>query len=139
MSFDEPMILVTEEGKERETIIRLARVGFDKIEGYLLGGYPAWQKAGEPTDMIINVEADELAMDMPFDENLVVVDVRKETEYASEHIKEALNIPLNDLTDPGSMANLEDRHNIYVHCAGGYRSVIAASLIKKQGIHNLRN
>lgn len=139
LSFDEPMILVTEEGKERETIVRLARVGFDKIEGYLLGGYPAWQKAGEPTDMIINVEADELAMDMPFDENLVVVDVRKETEYASEHIKEALNIPLNDLTDPGSMANLEDRHNIYVHCAGGYRSVIAASLIKKQGIHNLRN
>lgn len=139
LSFDEPMILVTEEGKERETIIRLARVGFDKIEGYLLGGYPAWQKAGEPTDMIINVEADELAMDMPFDENLVIVDVRKETEYASEHIKEALNIPLNDLTDPGSMANLEDRHNIYVHCAGGYRSVIAASLIKKQGIHNLRN
>ncbi|MCA6448539.1 MAG: MBL fold metallo-hydrolase [Chitinophagaceae bacterium] len=139
LSFDEPMILVTEEGKERETIVRLARVGFDKIEGYLLGGYSAWQEAGEPTDMIINVEADELAMDLPFDENLVVVDVRKETEYASEHIKEALNIPLNDLTDPGSMANLEDRHNIYVHCAGGYRSVIAASLIKKQGIHNLRN
>ncbi|MBR2649503.1 MAG: MBL fold metallo-hydrolase [Sediminibacterium sp.] len=139
LSFDEPMILVTEEGKERETIVRLARVGFDKIEGYLLGGYSAWQEAGEPTDMIINVEADELAMDLPFDENLVIVDVRKETEYASEHIKEAINIPLNDLTDPGSMANLEDRHNIYVHCAGGYRSVIAASLIKKQGIHNLRN
>lgn len=139
LPFDEPMILVTEEGKERETIVRLARVGFDKIEGYLLGGYNAWVKAGEPSDMIINVEADELAMDLPFDENLVIVDVRKETEYASEHIKEAINIPLNDLTDPGSMANLEDRHNIYVHCAGGYRSVIAASLIKKQGIHNLRN
>lgn len=139
LPFDEPMILVTDEGKERETIVRLARVGFDKIEGYLAGSYNAWQTAGEPTDMIISVEADELAMDMPFDENLVIVDVRKETEYGSEHIKEALNIPLNDLTDPGSMANLEERHNIYVHCAGGYRSVIAASLIKRQGIHNIRN
>ncbi|MBX9734227.1 MAG: MBL fold metallo-hydrolase [Chitinophagaceae bacterium] len=139
LPFDEPMILVTDEGKERETIVRLARVGFDKIEGYLAGSYNAWQTAGEPTDMIISVEADEVAMDMTFDENLVIVDVRKETEYGSEHIKEALNIPLNDLTDPGSMANLEERHNIYVHCAGGYRSVIAASLIKRQGIHNIRN
>jgi hydroxyacylglutathione hydrolase len=139
LPFDQPMIVITDEGKERETIVRLARVGFDKIEGFLQGSYKAWADAGEPTDMIVNVEADELAMDMPFDENLVIVDVRKETEYGSEHIKEALNIPLNDLTDPGSMANLEDRHNIYVHCAGGYRSVIAASLIKRQGIHNIRN
>jgi hydroxyacylglutathione hydrolase len=139
LPFDKPMIIVTDIGKERETIVRLARVGFDKIEGFLQGGYHAWVSAGEQTDMIINVEADELAMDMPFDENLVIVDVRKETEYGTGHIKEALNIPLHDLIDPGSMANLEDRHNIYVHCAGGYRSVIATSLIKRQGIHNLRN
>jgi hydroxyacylglutathione hydrolase len=139
LPFDKPMIIVTDIGKERETIVRLARVGFDKIKGFLQGGYHAWVSAGEQTDMIINVEADELAMDMPFDENLVIVDVRKETEYGAGHIKEALNIPLHDLTDPGSMANLEDRHNIYLHCAGGYRSVIASSLIKRQGIHNLRN
>ena len=78
-------------------------------------------------------------MDINFDEKLVVVDVRKETEYGDGHLKEAINIPLNDLTDVGNMADFEETDNIYVHCAGGYRSVIAASLIKKQGIHNLRN
>mgnify|MGYP001797942184 CR=1 FL=1 len=117
----------------------MARVGFEKIEGYLDGSYEAWVAAGEKIDMIIDVEADELAMDLPFDEHLVIVDVRKEPEFADGHIKEAVNIPLSDLVDPGSMANLDDNHNIYVHCAGGYRSGIASSLIKRQGIHNLRN
>ncbi|MBN8837314.1 MAG: MBL fold metallo-hydrolase [Sphingobacteriia bacterium] len=140
LPFDKTFLLVTEEGKEKETIIRLARVGFENFAGYLKGGYTAWKEAGERTDMIIDVEADELAMDIPFDENLVVIDVRKEAEFGSGHLKQATNIPLNDLaTDPGSMANLEDNQNIYVHCAGGYRSVIAASFIKRQGIHNLRN
>jgi hydroxyacylglutathione hydrolase len=139
LPFDKKMVLVTELGKEKETVIRLARVGFDKIEGYLEGGFEAWQAAGEPTDLIIDVEADELLMDIPFDDNLVIVDVRKETEFADGHIKEAVNIPLNTLTDPGSMANIEDPHNVYVHCAGGYRSVIATSMLKRQGIHNIRN
>ena len=133
------IVLVTEAGKEEESAIRLARVGFDKIIGYLQGGFEAWQKAGQKTDMIIDVEADELAMDLPFDDKLIVVDVRRETEFADGHIKNALNLPLNDLTDPGSMANFEDHQNLYVHCAGGYRSVIAASLLKRQGIHNIRN
>ena len=139
LPFDKTIILVTEKGKEKETVVRLTRVGFEKIEGYLQGGFEAWQTAGEPIDIIIDVEADELAMDIPFDENLVIVDVRKETEYADGHIKQALNIPLLELKDPASMANMEDTHNIYVHCAGGYRSVIASSLIKKEGIHNIRN
>lgn len=139
LPFDQPMVLVTEPGKEKESIVRLARVGFDKMEGYLNGGYASWQEAGEPIDMIIDVEADEVAMDISFDPNMVILDVRKATEYADGHIKEAINIPLNELTDPGSMTNLDDHHNIYVHCAGGYRSVIASSLIKRQGIHNIRN
>ncbi|MBH2005234.1 MAG: MBL fold metallo-hydrolase [Sphingobacteriia bacterium] len=139
LPFDQPIILVTEPGKEKETVVRLARVGFDKIEGYLNGGYAGWLAAGEPVDMIIDVEADEVAMDIAFDPNMVILDVRKTVEYADGHIKEAVNIPLNDLTDPGSMANLDDHHNIYVHCAGGYRSIIASSLIKRQGIHNIRN
>lgn len=139
LPFHQPMILVTEPGKEKETIVRLARVGFDKIEGYLNGGYASWLEAGESIDMIIDVEADEVAMDISFDPNMVILDVRKAPEYADGHIKEAINIPLNELTDPGSMANLDDHHNIYVHCAGGYRSVIASSLIKRQGIHNIRN
>ncbi|MBD0288751.1 MAG: MBL fold metallo-hydrolase, partial [Flavisolibacter sp.] len=139
LPFDKPIILVTEEGKEKETIIRLARVGFSKIAGYVVGGFEQWKRAGEEIDMIIEVEADELAMDLPFDDNLVVVDVRKPAEYASGHVKDAINIPLNEMTDPASMANLEEEHNIYLHCAGGYRSTIAASLLKRQGIHNLRN
>jgi hydroxyacylglutathione hydrolase len=139
LPFDKPMVLVTAPGEERESVIRLARVGFDKVIGYLEGGYPAWQRSGEPIDLIIDVEPDELAMDLPFDENLVVIDVRRDTEFAEGHIRSAINIPLQDLADPGSMANLEERHNIYVHCGGGYRSIIAASLFKRQGIHNLRN
>ncbi len=139
LSFDKPIILVTENGKEKETIIRLARVGFEKIDGYLQSGYEAWKAAGETIDIIIDVKADELAMDIPFDENLVIVDVRKETEFADGHIKQAVNIPLLELNDPGSMANMEDNQNIYIHCAGGYRSLIASSLIKKEGIHNIRN
>jgi glyoxylase-like metal-dependent hydrolase (beta-lactamase superfamily II)/rhodanese-related sulfurtransferase len=139
LPFDQSILLVTEPGKEKESIIRLARVGYEKFEGYLAGGYTAWVEAGEKYDMIVDVEADELAMDIPFDPNLVVIDVRKETEYADGHVSVAINIPLIDLIDPASMANLEDTHNMYVHCAGGYRSVIALSLLKRQGFHNLRN
>jgi len=139
LPFNKTIILVTEQGKEEESIIRLSRVGFEKFGGYLQGGFEAWQNAGEKIDMIIDIESDELAMDIPFDNNLIVVDVRKEIEYADGHLKQAINIPLAELTDPASMANLEDNHNIYIHCAGGYRSVIAASLMKQQGIHNIRN
>lgn len=137
--FDKDILLVTEPGKERETVVRLARVGFERFLGYLEGGFEAWKKSGEPIDMIINVEPDEMIMDIPYDDNLVVVDVRREPEFAEGHVKDAVNIPLNNLTDPGSMAPINDNDNLYIHCASGYRSVIAASLLKRQGIHNLRN
>ena len=139
LPFDKPIILVTEPGMEEETVIRLSRVGFDKMMGYLKGSFEAWQKAGEKVDMIINIEADELAMDIPHDDHLVVVDVRRETEFADGHIKGAQNIPLNEMTDVATIANFEDNQNLYVHCASGYRSVVASSLIKRQGVHNLRN
>ena len=139
LSFDKPMVLVTEPGKEEETVVRLSRVGFDKIQGYLKGGFEAWQQAGEPVDMIIDVEADELAMDIPHDPNLVVVDVRRETEFADGHVAGAQNLPLNEMNDVLNLSHFEDNQNLYVHCAGGYRSVIAASLLKREGTHNLRN
>ena len=139
LPFDKQIVLVTEIDKEKETITRLARVGFEKIVGYLDGGFNSWQTAGEKIDLLIDVEADELAMDIPFDEKLIVVDVRKELEYADGHLKQSINIPLDDMMDPASMVNLEDDQNIYVHCAGGYRSTIASSLLKRQGIHNIRN
>jgi hydroxyacylglutathione hydrolase len=139
LPFDKPIILVTEPGMEKETIIRLARVGFSKVRGYVDGGFEAWKAAGEETDLIINIEADELAMDIPFDDKLVILDVRKPAEFAEGHVKDALNIPVNDLTDPLNIASLEEDQNIYVHCQGGYRSMIATSLLKREGIHNLRN
>ena len=139
LPFDVPLLLVSEPGKEKESIIRLARVGLDKVQGYLNGGYEAWKNSGEKIDLIIGIEPDELMMDIPFDKNLVVVDVRKPVEFAEGHLANAINIPLNEMTDPASMANIEERHNLYVHCASGYRSIIAASLLKRQGFHNLRN
>ena len=139
LPFDKPLALVTEEGKEKETVTRLARVGFSHIIGFLAGGVEAWRNAGGEMDMVIDVEADEVAMDLPFDDNMVVVDVRRPTEFADGHVKGAITLPLNEMTDPASMSMLEEDQNIYVHCAGGYRSVVAVSLLKRQGIHNLRN
>jgi hydroxyacylglutathione hydrolase len=139
LSFDKPLLLVTEKGKEEETVVRLARVGFSKFEGYLDGGFEAWQNAGEAIDLIINVEPDEFAMDIPHDDKLQAVDVRKETEFAEGHVKGAINMPLSDLTDTAMIGGLDDDQNLYVYCGGGYRSVIASTLIKRQGIHNLRN
>ena len=139
LSFNKPMILITEPGKEEETVIRLARVGFDKMQGYLQGGFDAWQHAGETVDLIIDVEADELAMDIPHDPNLVVVDVRRETEFADGHVVNAQNLPLNEMNDVLNLSHFDDSQNLYIHCAGGYRSVIAASLFKREGVHNLRN
>ena len=132
-------MLITETGKEEETVIRLARVGFSRFEGFLQGGFEAWQNAGEQIDMVITIEADEFAMDLPHDTKLQAIDVRKETEFAEGHVKGAINMPLTDLTDTAMIAGLDDDQNLYVYCGGGYRSVIASSLIKKQGIHNLRN
>ncbi|MEO7445140.1 MAG: rhodanese-like domain-containing protein [Ferruginibacter sp.] len=139
LPFNKSMMILTPKGNEEETIIRLSRVGFDKVVGYVKGGFKAWEKAGEKLDMIIDVEADELMMDIPHDPNLQVIDVRRETEFADGHLDNAYNLPLQEMTDIVHIAQLEDNNNLYVHCAGGYRSVIAASLLKRQGYHNLRN
>src|SRR5215203_684640 len=139
LPFDKPMIIVSEIGKEKEAIIRLSRVGFSNVIGYIDGGFEAWKKSGEEIDMIINVEPDELAMDLPFDEKLVVLDVRKPTEFAEGHVKKAVSIPLEEMNNPVNLADFEEDQNIYVHCQGGYRSVIASSILKRQGIHNIRN
>ena len=133
LSFDKPILLVTEEGKEKESIVRLARVGFARMIGYLKGGFSAWKDAGEAIDMIIDIEPDELAMDIPFDDKLVVIDVRREPEFADGHIRGAINIPLDEMVDPASMANIEDDHNVYVHCAGGLPECNCCFTFKKTG------
>lgn len=137
--YDQDIILVTEAGKEEETVIRLSRVGLDNVKGYLAGSYEAWVHADMPIDMIIDVEADELAMDLKFDDKLQVVDVRKQAEFDNGHVADAQFITLSDLTNHVHMAHVDDELNLYVHCAGGYRSVIACSLMKKEGYHNVRN
>ncbi len=139
LPFNKKIILVTALGQEEETIVRLARVGFDKMSGYLEGGFDTWKNAGEKIDMIVDVEPDELIMDIPHDPNITIVDVRRETEYADGHLEEASNLPLSDMTDITLLAQFEESENIYVHCAGGYRSVIALSILKREGIHNVRN
>lgn len=139
LPYDTDIVLVTPEGKEEETVIRLARVGFSRIIGCLKGGYQAWKDAGAAHDMLVTIEPDELLMDLPFDEHLLVLDVRKPAEFESGHLDEAENLPLDQMKDPGAMSMIEETDNVYVHCAGGYRSVIACSLLKRQGIHNVRN
>lgn len=139
LPYTQPLVLVAEKGKERESIIRLARVGIDNVQGYLQGGVESWKNAGEKIDMIIDIEPEELGMDIPHDNKLEVIDVRKPGEYEAGHVKGAVNIPLDTLNDVATVANIDDEKNLYIHCAGGYRSVIAASLLKRQGYHNLRN
>ena len=141
LPFDAHLLLVTDNAeKAQESVIRLARVGFSSIVGYLDAGVKAWQKAGEPIDMIIDIDADELAMDLPYDDKIIVLDVRKEVEYENGHVQDAINIPLHDFTNLVNIAHIDDeKSNIYVYCGGGYRSVIAASLLKHQGILHVRN
>jgi len=129
-----PLLLITPEGREEETITRLSRVGFDQSLGYLEGGFEAWKNAGKEFDTISSVSAEDFADS--FDPNTTpVFDVRKEGEYLSEHVEKASNTPLDHLND--LLKDFPYHGTFYVHCAGGYRSVIAASLLKKRGIHNM--
>lgn len=137
--YDQPVVLVTEPGEEQEAIVRMARVGFDRVAGYLEGGYKGWTGVGEPQDLIVTVDPEELAIDLPYDKKIRVIDVRRPAEYAAGHLKDAVNIPLDTLADPAVLASLDDSRNIYVHCQSGYRSVVACSLWKRAGMHNLRN
>ena len=139
LSTSKKIVLIAPAGREEECIGLLVNAGFKNVAGYLEGGFEAWKDAGNATDMIIDVDAGELAMDIPFDENLVVVDVRRPVEYAEGHVQDALSLPLIDMKDPGNIVQLNERDNLYLHCARGYRSVIAASLLKLQGYNNLRN
>ena len=132
----QPLLLVIPEGKEEETITRLSRVGFDGTIGYLKGGLPAWKAAGKETDNISSISAVEAKKKIG-SEQVAVFDVRKENEYLSEHIKTAENTPLSELNR--HLSEYPEKNDFLVHCAGGYRSVIAASILKSRGIHNLIN
>ncbi|WP_445381507.1 MBL fold metallo-hydrolase [Robiginitalea sp. IMCC43444] len=130
----QPILLITPEGKEKETITRLSRVGFDNTLGYLKGGYQAWAAAGKDTDRIES-ESPEILKERLMAHPERVFDVRKESEYQGEHIENAHNTPLSEIND--HLQSFPKSEPFYVHCAGGYRSVIAASILKSRGYHNL--
>ena len=134
---EQPILLVTPDGREEETVTRLSRVGFDKTLGYLDGGYNAWQNAQKETDSLASISASEFEtiLQTQTHGSTPVFDVRKENEYGANHIVNAKLTPLDFLNDHLSEFPKED--TFYVHCAGGYRSVIAASILKSRGIHNL--
>lgn len=138
LKIDQPIILVCEEGKEEEAVTRLARVGYENVKGYLNGGFAAWKNAGKLIDLLISIEADELALDMKY-EKLKVVDVRKKNEFESGHIEGAENVVLQYFNRELDASSFQDTDHIYVHCQGGYRSVIAASLFKRKGYRFVKN
>lgn len=131
---EQPILLVTPEGREEETVTRLARVGFDNTLGYLDGSLKAWKKAGKATDSVEGINTTELKT-LSEKESLIVFDVRKPGEYLSEHLPDAKNTPLDFINE--HMNEFPTGTPFYMHCAGGYRSMIAASILKSRGIHNL--
>ena len=128
------ILIVAEPGKEEEVITRLARVGFDKSIGYLQGGFKAWKKSGRQTDTIGSITAKEFAEKVK-KAAVHILDVRKKSEYDSEHVIDAVNAPLDYINE--SMLLIDKNKTYYAHCAGGYRSMIFISILKARGYNNL--
>jgi glyoxylase-like metal-dependent hydrolase (beta-lactamase superfamily II)/rhodanese-related sulfurtransferase len=129
----QPLLLVTKPGREKETLTRLSRVGFDHSIGYLDGGFETWKKAAMEYDTVASITTSQFKKEEK-EKHLPIFDVRKESEFLSEHVVDAKNTPLEFLND--HIASFPEQ-SFFVHCAGGYRSMIAASILKSRGIHNL--
>jgi rhodanese-related sulfurtransferase len=128
-----PLLIVAESGKEEEVITRLSRVGFDLVLGYLEGGTDAWRNAGKELDTVHRITAIEFAEKVDV-QNDLILDVRKEGEYAAEHVENAYLRPLADINE--WIKDIQPNQHFFMHCAGGYRSMIAASILKARGYHN---
>lgn len=130
----QPILLITEEGKAEETITRLTRVGYDNTIGYLDGGFESWIAAGKEIDTIESISA--TAFETAANEaEVIALDVRKPGEYESEHLEFTLSRPLDYIDD--WMSEIDPKSTYYIHCAGGYRSMIAASILKSRGVENV--
>ncbi|MEI7801876.1 MAG: MBL fold metallo-hydrolase, partial [Bacteroidota bacterium] len=125
IDINQPLLIVASEGKEEESILRLARVGYENVKGYLSGGYNAWMTAGKPLDMVLTIDAEEFELDLKHEKDIIIVDVRKESEYDAGHIENAENCVLQNFDN--TIGELKTTDRLYVHCQGGYRSMIAAS------------
>ncbi len=128
---NQKLLIVADPGMEEEVLTRLSRVGYDQTIGFLEGGFDAWKSAGKEVDTLEQVTAEELSAI----EGATIVDVRKKGEYLSEHVEDAINVELDYIND--QMASVPQEGTFYIHCAGGYRSVIAASILKARGYHNM--
>ncbi|MCR9099574.1 MAG: MBL fold metallo-hydrolase [bacterium] len=131
----QPIVFLTEAGREEEVVTRLARVGYDNTLGFLNGGIEAWKAAGKETDSVEAVTAVEYAKRLADGEVPTTLDVRKPTEFLSQHVTTARNFPLDYINK--NMNRLERSETYYLHCLGGYRSLITASILKARGFHNL--
>ena len=129
------ILIVAEVGREIEIVTRLARVGYDHAIGFINGGIQAWKNAGKELDTIKTVSVEEFAAAEVADANIHILDVRKNSEYQSEHIVNAINAPLDYINE--SMLKIDKSKTYFVHCAGGYRSMIFASILKARGYDNL--
>jgi rhodanese-related sulfurtransferase len=131
----QPILLITELGMEEETVTRLSRVGFDNVLGHLKGSFDAWKQAGKESDTVNRITAAQFAKEVDV-KNDTVVDVRRESEYRAEHVEEAYNKPLDQINS--WFAEMNEEKPFFLHCAGGYRSMIAASILKSRGVHNFK-
>ena len=129
----QPILLVTDNGKEEEAVTRLSRVGFDNVLGHLTGGFETWKKTGKEIDTINRITAEQFASEVKIPEDKIV-DVRKESEYAAEHVEDAYSKPLAYIND--WVKDVNPQEHFYLHCAGGYRSMIAASILQARGYRN---
>jgi hydroxyacylglutathione hydrolase len=129
----QPILLVTDPGREEEAVTRLSRVGFDHVLGYLKGGFDAWKQAGKETDAVNRIAPEQFASEVVIGESNII-DVRKESEYAAEHVESAYSKPLAYIND--WVKDINPQEHFYLHCAGGYRSMIAASILQARGYRN---
>jgi glyoxylase-like metal-dependent hydrolase (beta-lactamase superfamily II)/rhodanese-related sulfurtransferase len=132
---NQPILLVTEVGKEEEAVTRLSRVGFDNVLGYLNGSFNNWKNSGKEIDTVNRITATQFAGEVNLKSD-VVIDIRRESEYRAEHVEDAYNKPLDQINN--WFAEINDEKPFYIHCAGGYRSMIGASILKSRGVHNFK-
>ena len=132
---NQPILLITEIGQEEETVTRLSRVGFDHVIGHLKGGFESWKVAGKEIDTVNRITATQFAKELDVKTD-TVIDVRRESEYRAEHVEESYNKPLDQINS--WFAEMNDEKPFFIHCAGGYRSMIAASILKARGVHNFK-
>lgn len=134
-----PVVLVGSASEDFDPFLKQLPDGANnRVKGYLEGGFATWEKAGGAVDLIIDVEVDELIMDIPFDENLVIMDIRPPVNFGNGHLKDAVSLPLTQINDPLRISAIEENDNIYLVGENDGEAFLAATILKKQDIHNLR-